>query len=191
MITLREFLKMIRDEQYRIYQPNRDCLIFESYFKIHSPYYFDNEKDHVLSLKDDYWDNNDYCRGVYEKAYRDPAYDEETADFLEHYGDMEVFSVECGSFKPMKMYKSGNDLKLEEVKDPARPGQDYLPCFNIFIGYFSPDRIYGCEMCYHSVLKDDPSNRNGCSRKPDPKDVQCKKCWRFIEEVAKNETSNS
>ena len=65
MITLREFLKMIRDEQYRIYQPNRDCLIFESYFTVHSPYFFDEEHEKSGEwFNTKYYDDNDYCPDI-------------------------------------------------------------------------------------------------------------------------------
>lgn len=188
MITLREFLKMIRDEQYRIYQPNRDCLIFESYFKVHSPYYFDKAEEHSFKLKDEYWDDNDYCRGVYTEGYKDPAYDEETANFLDRFGDYEVFSVECSSVLPTKMYK-GKDgqLKFEHNRDPRLPDRDYVPCFNIFIISYDKDHVWECDRCMHGLLKPDPEDRNGCSRFPDPKDVECKQCWRFLENNRKGE----
>lgn len=173
MITLREFLKIADRTHYRIYQPNRDCLIFESYFTIHSPYYFDN-KHGLLATNHDYWDNNDYCRGVYTDSFRDPAYDEETAIFLDRYGDMEVIGVEASGFRPMKVTKDkkGN-IHFKYVKEPSRPGHDYEDCFNIFIASYDESRYRGCSCCEHSLLKED-------KRTPDPKDRECKRCWRFL-----------
>lgn len=181
MVTLREFLKMIGDEQYRIYQPNRDCLIFESFFKVHSPYYFDHKKEHLLQFRDNYWNDNDYCRGVYTDGWKDPAYDEETAEFLDHFGDYEVFSVECSSFRPVRMFKDkkGN-LQFDYLKDERRPEDDYLHCFDIFIIGYDKDHHYGCDRCHHSLLKKDKKARDGYSRQADPKDIECKNCWRYI-----------
>ena len=178
MITLREFLKMIRDVQYRIYQPNRDCLIFESYFTVHTPYFFDEryEKNGEW-FNTKYYDDNDYCRGVYTDAYKNPAYDEETSIFLDRFGDYEVFNVEYSSCMPTRMYK-GEDggLKFEHNVD----GHDWVPCFNIFIASYNKEHIRECDRCTHSLLKPDPEDRNGCSRFPDPKDAECKQCWRYI-----------
>jgi hypothetical protein len=173
MITLREFLKIIRDEQYRIYQPNRDCLIFESYFKIHSPYHFTDGEDYTFKIQEEYWDNNDYCRGVYTDGYKDPAYDKETSEFLDYFGDYEVFSVECSSCRPTKLYKDKNGkFKVEYLKDPRLPDKDWIPCFNIFIIPYDKDHQRECDRCHHSSLKED-------LHQPDPKDIECKNCWRY------------
>ena len=163
MVTLREFLKIAKSEQYRIYQPNRDCLIFESYLKIHSPYKFGKRP---YKYQNAYWDNNDYCRGVYEKSFKDPAYDKETKAFLDFFGDMEVFSVETGTFKPMKMYQKEGRLCIEDVVDPSMPESRYLPCLNIFI---TSGRVNGCDDCFRSLKVDDKAV-------PDQKDGDCKRC---------------
>jgi hypothetical protein len=132
MMTLREFIEKVNfHEHYRIYQPNRDCLIFESYFKVHSPYYFDKEhEDKREWFNHDYYNNNDYCDDV----YKVDIYDEETKTFLDRFGNYEVFSLECSSFKPCKMYRDKNeDLKIEYLEDERYPGHDYIGCFNVFI----------------------------------------------------------
>lgn len=126
MMTLREFLEEVNArEHYRIYQPNRDCLIFESYFKVHSPYRFDAKADEERSwFQHDYWDNNDFCDDVRDPNVED---DEETKIFLEKFGDYEVFSLECSSFQPVKIYK-GSDGKLKfEYYNKT------IDCFNVFI----------------------------------------------------------
>lgn len=163
MVTLREFLKIAKSEQYRIYQPNRDCLIFESYFKVHSPYKFGI---HSYKIQNAYWEDNDYCREVYEKSFKDPAYDKETKAFLDFFGDMEVFSVETSGFKPMRMYSKGGHLCIEDVADPSMPEKRYLPCLNIFI---TSGRANGCDDCFRSL-------RVGDKTVPDQKDVNCERC---------------
>lgn len=77
MMTLNEFIKDVNfHEHYRIYQPNRDCLIFESYYKVHSPYTF--TEDGGIGFNDNYWDDNDFCDDV--RHYKE--LDEETKTFL-------------------------------------------------------------------------------------------------------------
>ena len=168
MITLREFLKMIQYEHYRIYQPNRDCLIFESYFKVHSPYTFNGV---LTKLQEDYWENNNYCDLVYFK--HDIEIDEETERLLNEFGDMEVFAVECSSFKPSKVYK-GEDghIKIENVKDKYHPDRDYIPCFNIFIADYNKKHGLGCRLCWHSRW-------NNNDHQPDEDDIECKNCPNF------------
>lgn len=131
MMTLREFIEKVNFyEHYRIYQPNRDCLIFESFFKIHSPYYFDKEHEHSLALNKQYWEDNDYC----DSARRTRELDEETKIFLERFGDYEVFSLECGSCAPSRVYTDEEGhIHLEHIKDQMNPDREYLDCFNVFI----------------------------------------------------------
>lgn len=129
-MTLREFLEEVNaHEHYRIYQPNRDCLIFESYFKIHSPYTFKQTDDIDSWYQMDYYDNNDYCNDVYFGHL-----DEETEIFLERFGNYIVCSLECSTFRPRKMYKGEDDkIHFEYKRDSVRPHIDYLECFNVFI----------------------------------------------------------
>ena len=134
MMTLREFLEKVNtNEHYRIYQPNRDCLVFESYFKVHSPYRFSTATDEKREwFQHDYWDNNDFCDDI--RSFKEP--DEETKEFLERFGDFIVFRLECGSFLPTKMYKdeTGKFRIKYYSEDPLRPGiTNSIPCFNIFI----------------------------------------------------------
>lgn len=129
-MTLREFIEEVNfHEHYRVYLPNRDCLIFESYFRIHSPY--DLETDST-DLNKDYWDNNYYCDDVY--VLREP--DEQTKAFLNKYGDCEIFSLEIGGFKPcnLKKCKDGG-VTVESVTDRMHPYSNYLNCFDVFITY--------------------------------------------------------
>ena len=128
MLTLREFLdKVNAREHYRIYQPNRDCLIFESYFKVHSPYCFNNKADDERSwFNFDYYDNNDFCDDV--RCTKE--IDEETKILLDKYGDYEVFLLECSSFKPRRMFKDKSGaFHIDNIDEYP----DYLNCFNVFI----------------------------------------------------------
>ena len=135
MMTLREFVEKVNfHEHYRVYQPNRDCLIYESYFKVHSPYFFDNAHEEAHEwFNSAYYDNNDFCDDVRHAK----ELDEETKTFLEKFGDYIVFSLECGCFRPVKMYKGEDgDLKFEYFTDPLRPNlqyNEYIDCFNVFI----------------------------------------------------------
>ena len=130
MMTLREFVEKVNFyEHYRVYQPNRDCLIYESYFTIHSPYYWDEEhKDEWFNH--DYWDNNHYnpnCRRTHEL-------DKETKIFLEKFGDYIVSSLECSGFYPSNYTKDENgELQIEHVVDESQPHLEVLNCFNVFI----------------------------------------------------------
>ncbi len=162
MLTLREFLKIAKGEQYRIYQPNRDCLIFESYLKVHSPYKFGIRS---YKYQNAYWENNDYCRGVYENSFKDPAYDKETKAFLDSFGDMEVFCVETSTFKPMRMYHKAGQLCIEDVVDPFMPEERYLSCLNIFITPQACD----CDDCYKSL-------RVSNKAVPKQEDNDCERC---------------
>ena len=131
-MTLREFIEKVNfHEHYRIYQPNRDCLIFESYYKVHSPYYFDGKEEHLLKLKDEYWTDNAFCDDV--RLCKE--LDEETKELLDRYGNYKVHSLECSGFRPSKMYTDAKgELRIEWLDDdPLRPGQEYIDCFNVFI----------------------------------------------------------
>lgn len=129
MMTLREFVMKVNfREHFRVYMPNRDCLIYESYFKVHSPYYFDEvHKDDWY--KDTYFTNNDYCDNVYMGII-----DEETQVLLDEFGEYEVQYMECSNFSPRKIYTDENGkLCFESCIDPSYPNQKILNCFNLFI----------------------------------------------------------
>ena len=129
MMTLREFVEKVNShEHFRVYQPNRDCLIYESYFKIHSSYDFRcverNQYQHG------YYEDNDYCNDV----LKTKELDEETKVFLDKFGDYEVFRMECSGFSPSRMFKDETGtLRIEHVKEESRPVEEYLECFNLFI----------------------------------------------------------
>jgi len=166
-MTLREFLKITR-EHYRVYQPNRDCLIFESYFTTHSPFYFN--EDHINKgefCNRAYYEDNKYNQAFYDNSYKNPYVDKETEIFLDKYGDYKIFSLEIAAFKPHNIHKDdkGNVI-VEETKDKYRPHSEYLDCYNIFIiDYNSRD----CGDCEHSIRVDKENIR-------DNKDPICRGC---------------
>lgn len=136
-MTLREFiLRAGRGEHYRIYQPNRDCLIFESFRKVHSPYNFRDKSrrnglDKVLSLNKDYWDNNPFCDDT--RHYK--PLDTETKVLLKKFGNYKVFRIEASGFRPTN-YIKGKDgnFNVDVIdRDPLRPYSEYIDCLNIFI----------------------------------------------------------
>jgi len=135
MLTLKEFITEIgKYEHYRIYQPNRDCLIFESYFKVHSPYKFNySRRRNKKMFQDDYWDNNKFDDTA--RAKGPVGMDAETRHFLKKFGNYKVFRIETSGFKPHDMWK-GEDGELHfhyYDEDPLRPYQDYIDCFDLFI----------------------------------------------------------
>ena len=85
MITFREFIeKVYRRQHFRVYQPNRDCLIYESFYTIHSAEYFDKEhEDKRQFFNLNYYKNNPFN----DKIRTDPCnwIDEETKVFLERW----------------------------------------------------------------------------------------------------------
>lgn len=176
-MKLRELLKVARNIHYRVYQPNRDCLIFESFRKIHSPYFFDKEHEQVFETNSQYYDNNDFCDSAAHLLNKDPAYDKETELFLEKCGDMEVFAVEMAAFYPTKIFRENGELITEA--EPRKIG-----CLDIFITYFDGKKTWGCERCSFSLLDKDGKSI------PDPKDTGCKHCWRFIEDTVKEKAAN-
>lgn len=130
-MTLREFITDIgKHEQYRVFQPNRDCLIFESFFKIHSPYYFGDD-EHALDFKENYYDDNDYCDDV----YYNKELDDETKELLKYFGDYIVYRIEIGSFYPLRLFKNDKgDMEIVHVHETdKRTLEDYEDCFDIFI----------------------------------------------------------
>lgn len=125
MMTLKEFIEKVNaHEHYRIYQPNRDCLIYESFRTVHSPYWFDKEHKE----KGEYFNHAFYNNNLFSDDARDPnkSLDEETKAFLEEFGDYEVFKMECGGFIPYNILKNGIELLSDRYPDG-------IDCFNIFI----------------------------------------------------------
>lgn len=136
MMTLREFVEKVNcREHFRVYQPNRDCLIYESFFKVHSPYFFNEKQQREEGFNVQYYADNKFCDDVRLRSSYD--HDEETRLFLEKFGDYEVFGIECSSFKPCDILTDANGkIHINYYDgDPLRPGAgDWIPCFNIFIG---------------------------------------------------------
>lgn len=131
MITLRELIKILeRGCQYRIYAPNRDCLIFESYLTIHSERDLDENLNYMLECNE-YYTNNPYCYGVYGI---DEELDIQTIRFLQRYGDCKVHSLEVGNIRPYDLIadKEGR-VSVHYVEDKYRPGSEDVSCVNIFI----------------------------------------------------------
>ena len=66
MLTLREFIEKINfREHFRIYQMNMDGLIYESYYTVHSPYFFDKEHEEKREyFNDKYYSDNKFCDDV-------------------------------------------------------------------------------------------------------------------------------
>ena len=130
MIKLKELLKILeRGCHYRIYQPNRDCLMWESYFTEHSPYQLQEDLSWNLDFNEKYYSNNNYCYNVYEDKI-----DDQTELMLKKYGDYEVFSIEVSAVIPLKLrLDQKGDAKVDVVEDKYRPGSQQVDCVNIFI----------------------------------------------------------
>lgn len=129
MIKLNELLQILeRGCQYRIYAPNRDCLIFESYLTIHSERDLDENLNYAPECND-YYTNNPYCYGVYGQE----ELDIQTIRFLQRYGNHEVHHLEVGSIQPYDLIadKDGR-VSIRYVEDKYRPGVE-VSCVNIFI----------------------------------------------------------
>lgn len=124
-MTLKEFIKLNKRDHYRIYQPNRDCLIFESYLKVHSPYKFNNE-DYGFNSK--YFNDNEYCDNVYTNVV-----DKETKVFLKRFGKYKVVCIECGAFRPINMTSVDDNITITYTTSESRPNCQELPCFDVFI----------------------------------------------------------
>ena len=139
MMTLREFVERVNFyEHFRVYMSNKDCLIYESYFKIHSPW-STLESD----INNDYWDNNDYC----DTALKTKALDKETEVFLNKFGDYQIVRMECSSVRPYRRDKDDSDEFIDEqVVEKSLLGKEYLECFNLYIVpptvYISKETFY-------------------------------------------------
>jgi hypothetical protein len=129
-LTLKHLLSILESGcHYRIYQPNRDCLMWESYFTEHSPYKLKKDLSWSLNYNKNYYYNNDYCYNVYENKL-----DNQTKLMLKKYGDYEVFSIEVSAVTPLQLSLDQNGYsKVDIVEDKYRPGLDSIDCINIFI----------------------------------------------------------
>lgn len=189
MISLREFLKLIRSEHYRVYYPNRDCLFFESFLVHHSPYRFPTGTI-VMRESPEYYQENRYNDAIRHKGWRDPAYDEETKEFLERFGEKFVHSVEISSFLPFEWFHDDNgNMRTNVVKN--LPGQDdfgYIECFDIFICDYSPFLDKGCMFCPRAIAPLTPGVP--AARVGDPGDPACRGCKWFANPSGSGEESH-
>lgn len=164
-MTFRElFLKVAPMEEMRIYEPNRDCMIWETFRKTHAPYTLVRREKYIewsLDAPNDYFENIEAIR----QFHRLEELDEQTKLFLEKYADFEVHGIECGSYA------------LFDWNDPDKE-LDYKPCLDVFICMPDPDHICECERCHHSNAVEDKTVYRGWSAIPDQDDAECKKCWR-------------
>lgn len=132
MIKLKELLDILEPGcHYRIYQPNRDCLIFESHLTIHSEVDLNENLEYDWgSIRNEYYTNNHYCYGVY---HNEPC-DIQTERFIKKYGDYEVLYLEVGSIHPYNIVQDEKGrVEIEYVEDKYQPNADQVPCVNIFI----------------------------------------------------------
>ena len=116
MLTLRELLLEVnKDDYFRIYNPNRDCLEFESFYSPHDPWNCDN--------------GHTFLKPAWRTSYEE--LDDETKKLLDDYGDYEVFSIECSSTSCIDFYKNENG-GIEWKRSDAYP-HEHAPVLNIFI----------------------------------------------------------
>ena len=128
MLTLKDFLENICFyEHYRVFSPNRDCLIFESYFEHHSHYRFDEGNEGAwLNLNDAYYKDNHFS----DKVRKTREFDEETKLFIKKYGKYRIFRMETGQFYPVDMSYGtlfGDPPKFKLISPNP------ILCFNIYI----------------------------------------------------------
>ena len=133
MVTLKEFvLNLNKDTQFRVYLPNRDCLIYESF---HSPHV--TEPGILSSI----WDEDTYYINRKNQQYCPVnlrlnlnILDYETKIFLEKFGDYEIHSIECSScFKDYFIYNE--ELDRWEIKHFEDSPNNIEACFDLFIKY--------------------------------------------------------
>lgn len=164
-MTFRElFVKVAPREEMRIYEPNRDCMIWETFRKTHAPYTLvRGEKgiDWSLDAPNDYFENNETAVQLRFSS----SLDEQTKLFLEKYADFEVHGIECGGYA------------VGDFNDPDTP-VEYASCLDVFICMPDTERVCGCERCHHSNTVEDKTVYRGWSCVPDKDDAECKKCWR-------------
>lgn len=129
-LTLKHLLNILeRGCHYRIYRPNRDCLMWESYFTEHSPYKLKKDLSWSLTYNRKYYSNNEYCYNVYEDKL-----DNQTKLMLKKYGEYEVVTIEVSAVIPLHLSLDQNGYnKVDIVEDKYRPGLESIDCINIFI----------------------------------------------------------
>lgn len=108
-MLLKELIKTLNTIQFRIYAPNRDCLVFESYME-------HNDLD------------NHYSTNKYSNHFNKmwPEMTNDLKEVLNRYGEWKVFSIEMSSF-----------IKKDIINDIAIVYEEsenmFLPCIDIFI----------------------------------------------------------
>ena len=165
-MTFRElFLKVSPYEEMRIYDPNRECLIWETFLKVHSSHNLIRQGEYITwdtNSTNDYFYHNEAIRQLRSLD----NLDEQTKLFLEKYADYEVHGIETGG------YYTG------DFTDPEiNPGK-HQPCLDVFICMPDPLHERECERCHHSEIAEDKTAYRGWRAIPDKDDAECKKCWR-------------
>lgn len=164
-MTFRElFLKVSSMEEMRIYEPNRDCMIWETFRKTHAPYTLVRREKYIdwsLDAPNNYFDKNEEVRQL--RSIEN--LDEQTQLFLEKYADYEVTGIETGSYA------------IGDFNDPDIT-IEYKSCLDVFISTPDPNHEMECERCHHSEIVEDKTVYRGWSCVPDKDDAECKKCWR-------------
>lgn len=164
-MTFRElFVKVAPMEEMRIYEPNRDCMIWETFYKIHAPYTLVRGEKYIewsLDAPNEYFNKNEI---IIQHHYLREL-DDQTKLFLEKYADFEVHGIECSGYA------------VGDFNDP-NDSIEYRPCLDVFICSPDQEHICECERCHHSNTVEDRTIYRGWSCVPDKDDAECKKCWR-------------
>lgn len=132
MLTLKELLlELNKFDHFRVYMPNRDCLLFESFFLPHSEPGILKDLDLDDDLEwDSQWEqfrNRKYCQRKWRSSIDE--LDEETKILLTKYGDHQVFSLDASSCYVTDYIKN----RLSPTIDVAQPYADHVECLDIFI----------------------------------------------------------
>lgn len=148
------FTKVAKLEEMRVYEPNRDCLIWETFLPEHAPFKLKRNLDGTVSWDWGYANNNYY--NCSPKRSRFHELDKQTKLFLEKYGDYEVHGIEA------------SQCAIGFDKDTKTP--EYCDCLDVFIVVPDPEHTRTCDRCFHSNFN------QRYKRIPDPQDPACKGC---------------
>lgn len=132
MLTLKELiLELNRFDHFRVYKPNRDCLIFESFLSPHSEpgilKYLDYNNDSEWNAQWDLFRSRKYCQRKRRLSLDD--LDEETKMLLSKYGDCRVISIEASSCYVTDFIRN----RLSPAIDVLQPNADSVECLDIYI----------------------------------------------------------
>lgn len=132
MVTLREFiLGLNKSDHFRVYKPNRDCLVFVSFLSPHSEpgilkdLDYNNDAEWEAQWK--YFGNRKYCQRKWRTSYDD--LDDETKLLLDKHGDCQVIGVDASTCYVADYIES----RISPTIDVIRPDADYVECLDIFI----------------------------------------------------------